>query len=67
MQLAISKARGGYESSLDFGRTYSIFVSEPLTLISEAITMVEATPSFLPERSSDSTGSVPLSFLIGSA
>ena len=32
MQLAISKARGSYESSLDFGRTYSIFVSEPLTV-----------------------------------
>ena len=56
-------------NSLKFvrGETYHILVSEPLTLISEAITMVEATPRFLPERSSDSTGSVPLSFLIGSA
>ena len=42
-------------------------VIEPFSRMSEAITMAEATPSILFERSSDSTGSVPLSFFMGSA
>ena len=42
-------------------------VSAPLTSMHFAITMPEATPRCLFERSSVSTGSVPLSCLIGSS
>jgi hypothetical protein len=42
-------------------------VSTPLTSMHLAITMPDAAPSLLPERSRMSTGSVPFSCLIGSA
>ena len=42
-------------------------VNAPLTPIKEAITTAEATPRLLRERSSVSTGSVPLIFLTGRA
>lgn len=42
-------------------------VNEALTPIREAMTIAEATPRSLPEKSSLSTGSVPLSFLTGRA
>ena len=45
MQLAISKARGGYESSLDFGPPYSIFVSEPLAASAGARAAAPSAPS----------------------
>ena len=51
-QLTISKARGGYESSLDLGRTYSIFVSAPTTGRRPATTMPPSTPQSFPFRSS---------------
>ena len=43
------------------------FVSEPLTPIRAPITTADATPRSLWDKSMDSTGSVPLSFLMGSA
>ena len=50
-----------------FLQTLRSVSEEALTPIKEAITIAEATPSFLLEKSSVCTGSVPFSFLTGRA